>query len=178
MVAKITAPAFIRMFGAKIVRCFFNNNYDNKLNDIMKNNFRNIAILIFSLLLAYILVATYLVYDDYKVSLNQTIRTSDRYSQYKSDEISSYLNSSVQTTSTIGNMLASAREKYGYDLIPYVEQSLQTLCIENPQFASITVTWEFSAVCKTWSRPYGRLIMKAYMLDASQKTPWTSKAST
>ncbi len=155
------------MFGAKIVRCFFNSNYnyDNNLHSIMKNNFRNIAILIFSLLLAYILIATYLVYDDYKVSLNQTIRTSDRYSQYKSDEISSYLNTSVQTANTISNMLASAREKYGYDLIPFVEQSLQTLCIENPQFASITVTWEFSAVCKSWSRPYGRLIMKAYMLD-------------
>lgn len=131
----------------------------------MKNNYRNIAILIFSLLLAYILAATYLVYDDYKVSLNQTIRTSDKYGQYKSDEISSYLNSSVQTANTIGSMLASAREKYGYDLIPYVEQSLQNLCIDNPQFASITVTWELSAVCKTWNKQHGRLVMKAYMLD-------------
>lgn len=135
----------------------------------MKNNFRNIAILIFSLLLAYILVATYLVYDDYKVSLNQTIKTSERYCQYKSDEISSYFNTNVQTASTIGNMLASAREEYGYDLIPYVEQSLKNLCIENPQLASITVTWEFSAVCKSWTRPYGRLIMKSYLLDGRPK---------
>ena len=135
----------------------------------MKNNFRNIAILIFSLLLTYIIVATYLVYDDYKVSLNQTIKTSEMYCQYKSEEISSYFNTNVQTANTIGSMLAAAREKYGYDLIPYVEQSLQNLCIENPQLSSITVTWEFSAVCKTWSRPYGRLIMKAYMLDGRPK---------
>ena len=131
----------------------------------MKNNFRNIAILILSLLMMYILIATYLVYDDYNFNLNRTIKTSDRYCQYKSEEISSYINTSVQTTSTIGNMLAAAREKYGYDLIPFVEQSLQNICIENPQLTSITVTWEFSAVCKTWTRPYGRLIMKAYMLD-------------
>ena len=131
----------------------------------MKNNIRNIAILILSLLLMYILVATYFVYDDYKFTLNKTIKTSDKYCKYKSEEISSYINTTVKTTSTICDMLAAAREEYGYDLIPYVERSLQNVCIENPQIASLTVTWEFSAVCKTWTRPYGRLIMKAYMLD-------------
>lgn len=131
----------------------------------MKSNIRNIAIIILSLLLIYILVAAYFAYDDYKYNLNKTIKTSDKYCLYKSEQISSYINTTVQTTSTICDMLASAREEYGYDLIPYVERSMQNICFENPQLSSLTVTWEFSSICKTWTRPYGRLIMKAYMLD-------------
>ncbi len=136
----------------------------------MKNNNKNIAILILSLLAVYVLVASYFVYDDYRYMVNKTIKTSDQYCLQKSGEISSYINNSVQTTNTIGCMLSSAREKYGYDLIPFVEQGLKNICVENPQITSITVTWEFAAVCKSWSKPTGRLVMKAYMFDGRPKT--------
>ena len=98
----------------------------------MKNNNKNIAILILSLLAVYVLVASYFVYDDYRYMVNKTIKTSDQYCLQKSGEISSYINNSVQTTNTIGCMLSSAREKYGYDLIPFVEQGLKNICVEKP----------------------------------------------
>ena len=136
------------------------------LNTIaMKNNNRNIAILIVSLLTIYSLVAGYFVHSDYVFSLEKSIKTSDSYCHSKSQQISTYINGYVATASAAAEMLSSAKEKYGFNMMPFCEQSLKNICIQNPNIASITITWEYAAVNPEWSKPVGRLQMKAFMID-------------
>jgi len=135
----------------------------------MKNNNRNIAILIVSLLAVYCLVAGYFVHDDYLFSLDKTIKTSDSYCKNKSEQISSHINSYVNTANNIADMLSSAREKYGYSMLPFCEQSLMNILIDNPSIASVTVTWEYAEVNPEWKKTVGRLSIKAYMMDGRPK---------
>ncbi|MCQ2249889.1 MAG: GAF domain-containing protein [Bacteroidales bacterium] len=135
----------------------------------MKNNNKNIAILIVSLLTVYSLLAAYFVHDDYVFNLDKTIKTSDSYCKNKSEQISAHINSYVSTANTIAEMLSSAKEKYGFSMMPFCEQSLKNICISNPEIASVTVTWEYSQVNPEWIKPVGRLAMKAYMIDGMPK---------
>ncbi len=121
------------------------------------------------MLAVYSIVAWFFVRDDYKFSLDKTIKTSDSYCKNKSDVLSSYMDLHVQTANTIAQMLASAKDKYGYGMLPYCEQSLMNVCMDNPQIASITVTWEYSVVNPEWTKPVGRMVMKAYMIDGRPK---------
>lgn len=135
----------------------------------MKGNNRNIAILIVSMLLVYAIVAWFFVQDDYKFSLEKTIKTSDSYCKHKSELISSYINLHVQTANVISDMMASAKEKYGFGMMPFCEQSLMNICVSNPQIASVAVTWEYSAVNPLWNKPTGRVVQKVFMYDGRPK---------
>lgn len=152
--------------GAKIVWTLDANSFvDTYIITIMKGNNKTTAILIVLMLTVYSIVAWFFVRDDYKFSLDKTIKTSDSYCRNKASIISSYMNLHVQTANTIAQMLASAKDRYGFNMIQYCEQSIKNVVIENPQIASVTVTWEYSAVNPNWTKPVGRLITKAYMID-------------
>lgn len=121
--------------------------------------------MVISILAVYVAIASYLVYSDYQFFLSKTIKTSDYYATHKAKEVSSYINSSVSNAYTISQMLSAARDKFGYDMLDYADESLKNYVSNNPQVMSVTVTWDLSAVNATWNRPYGRLNEKCYMLD-------------
>ncbi|MBR6278993.1 MAG: GAF domain-containing protein [Bacteroidales bacterium] len=131
----------------------------------MKNSFKSIGLVIAAIVFLYICIATYLLYSDYRFSLDRTVKTSDYYAIHKAEQISSYINMSVANASTISEMLAAAKEKYDYGMLPYVETAIKNFVTENNDILSVTLTWEYAEVDRLWSKPTGRLVEKFYMRD-------------
>lgn len=131
----------------------------------MKTNYKNIGFTILGIMIIYITIATYLLYSDYSSTLQKTIKTSDYYAMHKAEQIASYVDVSFANASTLSEVLASAKKRLDYNLLPFAEDCMKNFIIENDNVSSITVTWEFSAVCPNWTKPYGRLVEKSFMHD-------------
>ncbi len=131
----------------------------------MNRKNKYIIVLVLLLLLVYGAGLAIFIYGKYKSTIRETALSTSALSKTKALEISDYINSTLKTAGTISNMLATANEKYGSNMMPYVTQSLKNLVAENPDFSSFTVTWEYSEVNPDWFKPYGRIVMQSYMRD-------------
>lgn len=131
----------------------------------MNRKNKNIILAILLLLFIYGAVSFLLIYQKYQRTIRETVQTTSAYAKAKAVEISDYISASLKTAGTISNMLATANEKYGADMLPYISAALKNLVAENPDFTSFTVTWEYSDVNPNWFKPYGRFVMKTYMQD-------------
>ena len=131
----------------------------------MNRKNKNIIMLVLALFLVYGAGLTAFIYGKYQTTIRETSLSTANLTKTKAMEISDYINSTIKTAGTISSMLASSNEKYGYDMMPYINQALSNLVSENPEFSSFVVTWEYSEVNPQWFKPYGRLVMRSYLRD-------------
>lgn len=131
----------------------------------MNRKNKNIIMLVLALFIVYGAGLAVFIYGKYQNTIRETSLSTANLTKTKAMEISDYINSTIKTAGTISNMLASANEKYGYDMMPYINQALSNLVSENPEFSSFVVTWEYSEVNPEWFKPYGRYVMRSYLRD-------------
>ena len=131
----------------------------------MNRKNKNIIILVLALLLVYGVGLSAFIYNKYKNTIRETSLSTAAFTKTRAVELSDYINSTIKTASTISSMLATANEKYGYEMMPYITQSLNNLVSENPDFSAFVVTWEYSEVNPQWFKPYGRFVMRSYLRD-------------
>ncbi len=131
----------------------------------MNRKNKNIIILVLVMLLVYGAGLAFFIYGKYQSTIRETTLSTAALSKTKAVEISDYINSTIKTAGTISSMLATANEKYGYEMMPYITQALSNLVAENPDFSSFVVTWEYSEVNPEWFKPYGRFVMRSYLRD-------------
>ena len=131
----------------------------------MNRKNKNIIILVLALLLVYGVGLSAFIYSKYKNTIRETSLSTAAFTKTRAVELSDYINSTIKTASTISSMLATANEKYGYEMMPYITQSLNNLVSENPDFSAFVVTWEYSEVNPQWFKPYGRFVMRSYLRD-------------
>ena len=89
--------------------------------------------LVLALFIVYGAGLAVFIYGKYQNTIRETSLSTANLTKTKAMEISDYINSTIKTAGTISNMLASANEKYGYDMMPYINQALSNLVSENPE---------------------------------------------
>ncbi|MCQ2974561.1 MAG: GAF domain-containing protein [Bacteroidales bacterium] len=131
----------------------------------MKKKNKDIIIAVLILLFCYIAISVFFIYNKYNRIVKETILSTSLTSRSKAIEVSDYINNSVKTASAISDMLSSANQMYGHNMFPYVEEAMKKLAIENPDYSSLVVTWDYSIKDPNWFKQYGRYIMETSLKD-------------